>query len=235
MKTNLIEFVDMEDHTPLEVYPRPARACLPEWFKKVPTRIPVEDPYEFKSASATVKKCMPFIDSMSTGYILLTPTDVVVERVGEHETKFSWPAKPIVSFQNVEQIPGYLGDGSRKEDYPKWLHPWSIRTPKGYSCLFMPPMHHPSPFKVLEGVVDTDVYHEVVELPFVMKDPNFSGLIPAGTPMAQVVPIKRERFTHSVKTLEELKDKYPIKTRRKVYTWFYDAYRNHFWNKKLYS
>ena len=43
--------------------------------------------------------------------------------------------------------------------YPKWINPWAIKTPAGYSVYFKPPAHNPNQwFEILEGVVDTDTY-----------------------------------------------------------------------------
>jgi hypothetical protein len=37
-----------------------------------------------------------------------------------------------------------------------------------------------------------------VNLPFLLKD-NFEGLIPKGTPIAQIIPIKRDNWNSEVK------------------------------------
>ena len=69
-----------------------------------------------------------------------------------------------------------------------------------------------SPIKVFEGIVDTDQQH-IMNFPFVYKDPEFEGIIPAGTPIVQVIPFKREKWTMDfdnkidIKTLEGFKRK----------------------------
>jgi len=234
MKTRLIEFVDVENYTPEQVAPKPARTCLPNWFTKTKTNIPSKTKYSGRSAGLTIKKCMPVMDAMSIGYILFTPTDLHVERTEDGRTLFSWPSNTVLAFQDLEQAEHYPGQEGRTGDYPKWVHPWGIKTPKGYSSLFLPPMHHGSTFRILEGLVDTDTYTDSVSLPFLLLDPNFTGLIPAGTPMAQVIPIKREAFKHTVSSLEELKYKHPLHTRRKLWSKFYSSYREQFWSKKEY-
>jgi hypothetical protein len=55
-------------------------------------------------------------------------------------------------------------------------------------------MHRESVFTILDGVVDTDKYTAPVNFPFVLNDWKFEGLIPAGTPVAQVIPFKRDSW-----------------------------------------
>jgi hypothetical protein len=60
--------------------------------------------------------------------------------------------------------------------------------------LFIHPVHRREyGGRILEGIVDTDNYHGAVNFPF-MLNPGFEGLIPAGTPIAQVIPFKRDSF-----------------------------------------
>ena len=53
-------------------------------------------------------------------------------------------------------------------------------------------MHRESVFTIMDGIVDTDSYNALVNFPFFLNDWSYEGLIPAGTPMAQVIPFKRE-------------------------------------------
>lgn len=48
--------------------PVPAKAYLPEWFRKLPAVDPqVESP---TNSGLTVKRCLPFPDAMTTGWVL---------------------------------------------------------------------------------------------------------------------------------------------------------------------
>jgi len=60
--------------------------------------------------------------------------------------------------------------------------------------LFVQPFHRESVFTILPGIVDTDKYSPPINFPFVLNDINFTGLIPAGTPIAQVIPFKRDSW-----------------------------------------
>jgi len=57
-------------------------------------------------------------------------------------------------------------------------NPFGVKTPKGYSCLFVDPMHGDAkPFKCLPAIVDTDEFTTPLNFPFFL-DKNFSGIIP---------------------------------------------------------
>jgi hypothetical protein len=78
----------------------------------------------------------------------------------------------------------------------KFHNPWTIRTPPGWSCLFAPPLNRPGGIvEVLSGVVDTDVYVAPVNLPFVALAGDGVHTIAKGTPLAQVIPFRRDTLT----------------------------------------
>jgi hypothetical protein len=113
------------------------------------------------------------------------------------------------------------------------MNPWSIKTPKGHSVLFVQPFHRESIFTILPGIVDTDTYNSPVNFPFVLNDINFEGLIPAGTPMAQIIPFKREKWSLEFGNDEDILES--NKHTKRVRSRFFDSYKNNFWNRKEYK
>jgi hypothetical protein len=99
--------------------------------------------------------------------------------------------------------------------------------------MFIQPMHRESVFTILPGIVDTDIYSVPVNFPFVVNDPNFEGLIPKGTPIAQVIPIKRDAWKMEFGGQEELDEQANITT--KLQTKFFDRYKTMFWSRKEYK
>jgi len=95
--------------------------------------------------------------------------------------------------------------------------------------LFVQPLHRESLFTILPGIVDTDTYNATVNFPFVLNDANFEGLIPAGTPLAQVIPIKREQWQMQFDNFNQ------EETRLKMHTKIFDRYKSMFWSKKEYK
>jgi len=167
--------------------PVPATQKIPDWYKKMPSQRPaVKTPASMR----TIKKCVPVFDAMSAGYLFFTPCDLYVTQVdGEPHYETSMPK--VIEYH--PQAQANLHPFANGVQYPKWINAWGIKTPKGYSTLFIPPIHRPNEwFICMEGLVDTDKYHQGVNFPFILKDPKFEGLIPAGTPLIQAIPFKRD-------------------------------------------
>jgi hypothetical protein len=228
LKTNLITFTPKIDVAE-EYAPKPATKHVPDWYKATSNRIGKKEP----SGTATIKKCIPVFDAITAGYVLVTPFDVWVKQIdGEPQYMTANSGQGMVEFHPVMQASKHpISNGLQ---FPKWINPWAIKTPKGYSTLFVPPMHNPNPwFQIAEGIVDTDEYFTSVNFPFVLKDASYEGLIPAGTPMAQVIPFKRESWQ-----MQMGKDE-AVKEQNKVIIYlnsqFFDRYKRMFWNRKEYK
>jgi hypothetical protein len=227
-----VTFTDHTGEVPKEYYPVPAKKVIPDWYKDMNSYVRgkkevVTDPAD-GDTSSTIKKCMPVFDALTAGYIIPTACDIYVYQQDGVPT-FKWPSQGYVGSHSVEQIGTHpAATGFRPA---KFVNTWIVKTPPGYSCMFVPPMHHDNVFKILEGVVDTDTYRGAVEFPFQLKDISWEGIIPAGTPMAQVIPFKREAWSHEViNTPEEAVSHYiTAKALRSV---FFEAYKNKFWHKK---
>jgi hypothetical protein len=239
--TNTSHFKDLE-------LPKPASKYVADWYKNTNSYINNEKKPDFDGTSpATIKKCMPIFDAMTSGYIIESPADIYVhagkieyqngdesssERILKKTQEFTWSAFNLVNFHPLDQAPNHP---YKKEDfrYPKWNNPWSIKTPRGYSTLFVQPFHRESVFTILPGVVDTDKYINPVNFPFVINDPDFDGLIPQGTPIAQVIPFKRDIWKNSLGNKNDIDN--VTQNAFKLQTRFFDKYKNMFWEKKHYE
>ena len=226
-----IQFTNLLEHPVAGFEPKPAKKNIPDWYKNLESYSNGKKmPTGQGKVETTVKRCMPVFDAMTAGYIIFSSMDVYVSiKDGLHW--FEWSAKEAIRFHPIEQALNH--PSANGQPYPKWVNPWGIKTPKGYSCLFIPPTHRESPFRILEGIVDTDTYDNNVNLPFVMKDINFEGLIPAGTPIAQVIPFKRDTWKMELGTEKDVKkgrETFDLVTRV-----FFDGYKNRFREEKHYS
>lgn len=211
--------------------PKPSHKILPDWYKDTQSYINGERrPAGDGNATGTIKRCIPVFDAITAGYIITLPADVFVSQK-DGEPWYEWSNFGLVSFHPVEQAPNHPARNDLPA-YPKWNNPWSIETPKGYSVLFTQPMHRSSPFKILDGIVDTDRYTAPVNFPFVLTDRKFEGLIPKGTPIAQVIPIKRESWSIQIGNHKDLKKQSNITNLLR--SKFFDSYKTQFWNKKEY-
>lgn len=216
---------------PEEYYPKPASNFVPDWYKNMESYIggkktPVND----GQTTATVKRCMPVFDAITAGYILVSPADVYISQ-RDGQPYYEWSMFNPIQWHPKWQAPEHPNRNGL-EAYPKWINYWGIETPKGYSTLFVQPFHRESPFTILPGVVDTDSYTVPVNFPFVLNDPKFEGLIPAGTPIAQAIPIKRDNWKLQLGGKKEY-DK-QTKLQFKIQTVFFDRYKNMFRSPKEY-
>jgi hypothetical protein len=173
---------------------------------------------------------MPVFDAIISGYIIALPADVYVS-IKDGMQYFEWSDLNLVGFHPVEQAPEH--PVRNKHSYPKWMNYWSIKTPKGYSTLFVQPMHRESVFTILPGIVDTDEYTAPVNFPMVINDPEFEGLIPKGTPIAQVIPFKRDSWKMEFGGRKEVEEQ--VNVTRKLNTKFFDRYKNMFRASKEYK
>jgi hypothetical protein len=226
----IIKFTDAIGFNDIEK-PQPASAFIPDWYKNVNSYINNKKvPSGDGTNQGTIKKCMPVFDAITSGYIITSPADVFVS-IKNNKQHFEWSNFGLISFHPVEQAPEH--PNRKPYEYPKWMNPWAIKTPKGYSTLFVQPFHRESVFTILPGIVDTDTYSAQVNFPFVINDPNFEGLIPRGTPIVQVIPFKRDSFQMKFGGQEELAEQMNIVS--KLHTKFYDRYKTMFWTKKEYK
>ena len=69
-----------------------------------------------------------------------------------------------------------------------------------------------------------------INLPFFLKE-GFEGIIPKGTPIAQIMPFKREPWNSEKEDLNPL-TKYQINNLKSVVQ---RSYKNRFWSKKTYE
>ena len=235
-----------------EFSPKPADKFIPDWYKDLESYMGgTKQPDGNGLTSTTAKKCMPIFDTIASGYILTTYVDVWVKQIpkipedfvvdentdmSQFKTQphYEWPTLEPLNFHNIEQAPDHPMRGDHDICFPKWMNPWSIKTPPGYSVLFIQPLHRESPFTILPGIVDTDTYHAPVNFPFVLNQANtFKGLIPAGTPMAQVIPFKRDSWEMQLGTQEDVIEQ--ARTTLKLRAKFFDSYKTQYRQIKEYK
>ncbi|APG89923.1 DUF6065 family protein [Sinorhizobium americanum] len=169
--------------------PVPAKSALPDWFRK----LPAIDKNHLSTGNngLTAKRCMPFLDAMAAGWILPIAATVRLEiKDGGRSVEAGWEFdRVMVSNHGAHQVAG----NPREPSPPcKFHNYWSIRTPPGWSCLFLPPLNRPGqPFECVAGIVDTDTYAANIHFPFFATAPDGLHVIEKGTPLVQVIPFRR--------------------------------------------
>ena len=209
----------------------PIKKCIPKWFKDTLPSYGITP--NFFDKKSTFKACTPFIDALTTGYALTLPGDLLCEYDDNQVPFFTWgqPDVTIVTSRSVETL--------GKLPWPQEFYPagyaWKLNTflslPKGYSFLVTHPLNRVDlPFYTLSGVVDGYDLGDG-NIPFFLKT-GFTGLIPIGTPIAQIIPFKRENW----KTIRDIKVKEKADiNRRKATSVFKGWYKSNIWKKKTYE
>jgi hypothetical protein len=200
--------------------PKTSKSLIPKWYKNIVGDKDLEN----------IKKCMPFFDAISHGYIQTTWANIYVKNnngIAEVTCDGNIPLflqrentdMPVDNnFYNIEFV---------------WQRPWSISLPENFSCLITHPLNRIDlPFTTLSGIVDSDksIHAPIGNIPFFIKN-GFSGLIPKGTPMFQIIPIKRENWESETKPYDskfwssKIIEKISIK----------EFYKKKIWQKKLFN
>jgi hypothetical protein len=185
-----IEFLCTPEDDGVIAPPVASKAHLPDWFRKLP---PVDkDHYGTADTGLTVKRCMPFLDAMMTGYILPLAATVRLEiRDNGQTVTAGWDFdKTMVSNHAQHQVAGHPGASSPPCKFHNY---WTIRTPKGWSCLFVPLLNRANPvFEPVAGIVDTDTYTAPIHFPFFARAADGIYELEKGTPIVQVIPFRRD-------------------------------------------
>jgi len=264
MTSNLIKFHSCHiSNNENEFSPVPVKNYIPEWYKKKDKYIKNNDGfYELLFGSVngkstmhrlpSWKSCPALLDVFLTGYYLLTPCDIEfkiinndgfppVEIFYDEKWKEIRHDKSILStyfcvYRNKE-------DGlPHPEDYHEFTYAWRpnyyAEVPEGYTLLYVHPMNIPNlPFKTMSGFIDsTNPLIGNGNIPFYLKK-NWEGVIPAGTPYAQVIPIKNESWKSEIinYSLEEMLDQINKKEKDYMIGHHLTRYKEKDWTKKTYE
>lgn len=193
---NIITFQAQSEHVwEVREKPIPAMQMIPNWWKNIPVYTDGESSLDLRPrANITVKKCSPSIDALGAGYIVTLWSDVIVNQTKDGPFLKWGTVEPVFDVWNKQQSIGYEVPEGFSDLFFKYLHGWTIKTPKGWSCLITHPIAYQNlPFRSINGIVDTDNFDGEINTPVIFKN-NFEGLIKAGTPMFQVIPIKRSSW-----------------------------------------
>lgn len=183
-----------------------------------------------------MKRCIPFLDIMLSGYMLVTFNDIEITKNQNKEVEINWLNKenvvsPIIqertglSGHTIPRPPGHLSN------HLVWSPQWGWKTPKGYSTIITHPYNRfDLPFTTMSAIVDSDKYYGPGNVPFFLKE-DFEGVIPAGTPFAQIIPFKRKNWISVYDpALSEKTNMLASKAREMT-----GYYKKHLWVKKEYK
>jgi hypothetical protein len=187
--------------------PEPIRKLLPDWYRKADHFVmnpATGQPWQRPDGSKMPnwKACPAVFDVMGSGYAYRTPCDIefVEDAQGKIQARvrderyqdFVQERLPLAQFPNPQ---GYHWA------HFAWWPDWAVELPEGYSALYTQPLNRfDLPFMTMNGIVDNDKVHLPGTMPFFVRR-GFRGVLPAGTPYAQIIPFLREHWESTVTAL----------------------------------
>ena len=210
----------------------PAVKHVPDWYKKIPKYKDNEIFTMERGFKFTVKNCVPFLDSLTTGYMILLPFDLYVKNNN---------GSPYLTWKYAEFTPEWRDSVADDNLVPHGHFPreytWKVGVantiPTGFSMLLTHPLNrHDLPFTTLSGIVDGGlVLNPLGNIPFYIKN-GFEGVIPQGTPIIQVIPFRQENWlSKKTKGLVQKGYEHNVKTLSVFTGW----YKKTFWTRKKYD
>jgi hypothetical protein len=197
--TNLITFEcddeDLVKHFP----PKPAKKLVPQWYKDTPLNESEVLGAGPEDKADTIKNCPPVTDYLTSGYIIPNAYQAEIHPKIQNG---------VVEHYSKTPIPNYIGKHSYmqcpvhtaglKQHFFKIANPWIVKTPPGYSCLFIQPVFHiEERFTLMSAIVDTDKHDMAVQFPGWAHSKESFTIMP-GEPLMHVIPFKRDEWTSEV-------------------------------------
>ena len=183
--------------------PKPTIQTIPDWYRKA-DRFAVKPDGEYwqdpmvGGKIPTWKACPAIFDIMGTGYVYRTPcdiefyeeNDIIKVKVLDDKNKDFIQVRP--------PMPQFVPPMGYHEFHFAWWSDWAVKVPEGYSVLYTQPFNRfELPFLTTSGIIDNDQVNLPGTMPFFVVK-GFVGVVPAGTPYAQMLPFKREDWHSEV-------------------------------------
>jgi hypothetical protein len=226
----LIHFFSDKDRYNLG-QPVPIKGLLPEWYRKAESSYQRDD-----KPMPGLKKCVPFLDAMLSGYSLVTPFDIHIRHREDGSLDITWDGpesfKDYVIERDHKQGETIPRPAGHLPNHLAFASPWGFKTPKGWSILVTHPLNRfELPFTITSGIIDSDEFGTGGNLPFFLRA-DFQGIIPAGTPIAQIIPIKRADWHHVPNNagMRHLNPVQALFVRQEG-----NSYKKKFWHRKKYD
>jgi hypothetical protein len=216
---------------------KPASEFIPEWYRLSNGNVKEFNsdlnPFDPRGTTSTFKKCTPFYDGLTSGYIVELTADVEITRSNEGRLLVLWRvSRDLITEHSENQWTGVPIPEGYLNIVLKWHNQFTIKSPKGYSLLFTHPINRfDLPFQVITGIVDCDNYTLPIHFPFFVKE-SFTGIIPAGTPIAQIIPVKKDYWEREYLKYDK---NFSFIEMQKFLSTIKRSYKNNFWERKNYK
>ena len=193
-----------------------------------------------------MKSCVPFLDAMISGYFICLWEDFYVKTSDVVEEFYSVEKNPYTDKYEkkqhdhlimIDERTGEIGSTIPRpngycHNHMIFKGQWGVRLPKKWSLAVTHPLNRfDLPFITTSGIIDSDEWWTGGNIPFFFQK-NFEGVIVKGTPIAQIIPIKRSSWISYVSELSTSRNTYISDKARSVPMGWY---KNNIWVKKEYN
>ena len=215
----------------------PIKSIVPEWYKKAEkfdggelSLRPSDGPW--LETNHSLKLCSPFLDGLTSGYYIPLVGDLLVDQIAGVPSLTWRTDTTLVEIRNPYLNPTLPVPAGFHHTQYTWNMPCAYQVPKDYSILVTHPINrYDLPFITLSGIIDGGFPIYPGNIPVFFKN-NFEGIIPKGTPIAQLIPFKREDWVlKESDTLFNEADLVRRTSLSKIFGW----YKQTHWKKKNYN
>lgn len=169
----------------------PSVRVRPKWLKE-------------QKGEARFAHCPGMMDYMNAGYIITAHSDIHIRANSEGVVVMveGMPVAPEHHHRlspapfNYELVEGMVNPIDVAKEAWKIPLPWSIQSKRKFSAYVMPALMHADyhdKIWVMPGITHSDKFHTVNFVFVPLKECDF--IIPAGTPLLQILPLRRETIT----------------------------------------
>ena len=221
--------------------PVPISKSMPQWYKEADrfAKMPNGEYWigPDKGKIPTWKACPAILDILTTGYSLVTPCDIefFLDDAGQIDVKIEDPMykdfatrrTPMPQFRHPEGYYNY---------HFAWMPDWAVKVPEGYSVLYVSPFNrYDLPIMTVSGIIDNDKVNLPGSFPFFVQE-GWTGVLPAGTPYAQLLPFLREDWKSeiTIPTSSQMMN-HNIENSKKYRVPDGGVYQKEVWTKRLYE
>lgn len=221
--------------------PVPISKSMPQWYKEADrfAKMPNGEYWigPDKGKIPTWKACPAILDILTTGYSLVTPCDIefFLDGAGQIDVKIEDPMykdfatrrTPMPQFRHPEGYYNY---------HFAWMPDWAVKVPEGYSVLYVSPFNrYDLPIMTVSGIIDNDKVNLPGSFPFFVQE-GWTGVLPAGTPYAQLLPFLREDWKSeiTIPTSSQMMN-HNIENSKKYRVPDGGVYQKEVWTKRLYE
>ncbi len=197
-----IEFYSTIDGV-IDAFPvQHAKDCLPSWIGLA------KQEYLTNKQIPNVYKCPGIVDILTTGFIIKAWHDIDVQVQNEHLIGYA----PSADLEDMLGCPPVQVQGGHEiaKHMPKrpWSHgdilkintPWHIIAPKGVKLLMLPISYTDQfAFESTTGILDPSISNEINIQGYI----NQLGVIKAGTPLVQIIPMTEKKYNLIVRSMDE--------------------------------